>query len=101
MIEPQLACLLWLPQHASLSVSRLSVQPDARGRGLAMALLQAAEFEARRLGLLRLRLSTRLAAVGNRRLFARFGFLERERHAHPGYEQPTYVDMEKQLEPER
>jgi penicillin-binding protein 2 len=33
----------------------------------------------------------------NRRLFARCGFVETAQHAHPGYAQPTFVDMEKRL----
>jgi hypothetical protein len=42
-------------------------------------------------------LGTRLALEGNRRLFARFGFQEVARHAHPGYAAPTWVEMEKRL----
>jgi GNAT superfamily N-acetyltransferase len=69
------------------------VRPDWRGRGIARALVSAAE--ARRRGLPRMHLSTRLVLVDNRRLFASCGFREGERHAHPGYAAPTFVDMEK------
>jgi hypothetical protein len=44
-------------------------------------------------------LSTRLALIDNRRLFASCGFREGEQHAHPGYAAPTFVDMEKLLTP--
>jgi hypothetical protein len=37
--------------------------------------------------------------TGNRRLFAACGFVEIARHAHPGYAAPTWVEMEKRLEP--
>ncbi len=97
VIEPGRACILWLRQERGLYVSRLAVHPAARGQGLAATLLRAAEAAARRHGMRRLWLSTRLAAEGNRRLFARFGFVEGEQHAHPGYAAPTYVEMEKQL----
>ena len=93
------AGLLWAERDGGLYLARLAVHPGSRGEGFAVHLLQAAEAEARRRLLPRLWLSTRLAAERNRRLFARFGFVEGVRHAHPGYEQPTYVDMEKSLEP--
>ncbi len=96
-VEPERACVLWLSKNG-LYISRLAVHPSARGQGWATALLQQAESEARRAGLPRLWLSTRLAAAGNRRLFARFGFVEGDRHAHPGYAAPTFVDMEKQVD---
>ena len=48
-------------------------------------------------GLPRLLLSTRLVLVGNRRLFARCGFVETAQLAHPGYAHPTFVDLEKAL----
>jgi hypothetical protein len=60
-------------------------------------LVDAAAAEARRRGLPRLLLSTRLVLADNRRLFARCGFVETEQHAHPGYAHPTFVDMEKTL----
>ena len=52
---------------------------------------------ARRLGLPRVHLSTRLVLIDNRRLFAACGFVETTREAHPGYAEPTFVDMEKRL----
>jgi len=89
--------VLWVETDFSLYVGRLSVRPDWRGRGIARALMAAAEVEARRRGLPRLHLSTRLLLVDNRRLFASCGFREGARHAHPGYAAPTFVDMEKRL----
>jgi GNAT superfamily N-acetyltransferase len=94
---PMQAGVLWAEAKGGLYVSRMAVHPAHRGQGLAVALLQAAEREAVRLGLPRLWLATRLALTGNRRLFARFGFVETDHHAHPGYTEPTFVDMEKVL----
>ena len=91
------ACLLWTRRDSALHVSRLAVAVECRGRGLALAMLGLAEDEAGRLGLTRLTLSTRLALESNRRLFARAGFVEGARHAHPGFAQPTYIDMERTL----
>ena len=42
----------------------------------------------------RLYLSTRLVLLDNRRLFAACGFVETTRDAHPGYAEPTFVNME-------
>ncbi len=83
-----------------LQLSRLAVAPEHRRQGLARALLEAAEAEARRRGLPTLALSTRLALHGNRALFAGYGFIETARHAHPGFDHPTSVDMEKRLAPD-
>jgi GNAT superfamily N-acetyltransferase len=80
-----------------LYLSRLAVAPGFRGCGIAKALIAAAEAEARSAGLPVLRLSTRLALADNRRLFAACGFVETTRQAHPGYTEPTFVNMEKRL----
>lgn len=90
-------CVLWEVQPRGLYLGRLSVAPAFRRRGLAPALIEAAEAEARRRGLRHLLLTTRLILADNRRLFARCGFVETEQHAHAGYAHPTSVDMEKTL----
>ena len=89
--------LVWEEKAGGLYVGRLSVDPGFRGAGIARRLVAAAEAEARLRGLPRMWLSTRLPLVGNRKLFAACGFVETAFHAHPGYDAPTYVDMEKVL----
>ena len=91
------AGLLWAEKEGGLYISRIAVDPGCRRQGLANSLLAEAEAEALRRGLPRLWLSTRLVFADNRRLFGRFGFIETTLHAHPGYAEPTYVDMEKRL----
>jgi predicted N-acetyltransferase YhbS len=88
---------LWAAQDGGLYLARLAVAPAWRGRGIAHALVAAAETAARRMALPRVRLSTRLALLDNRRLFAACGFVETSRAAHPGYAEPTFVNMEKRL----
>lgn len=89
--------VLWQPRGGGLYVGRLSVHPDRRGQGIARRLMAAAEQAARDAGLPRLLLSTRLALVGNRALFAACGFVEMSVHAHPGHAVPTFVSLEKTL----
>ncbi len=91
------ACVLWSEKDAGLYLGRLAVAPHCRNRGLAAELVQAAEGEARRLGLPRLHLGVRLALPCNRRLFARLGFTETTLHAHDGFARPTWVVAEKWL----
>ena len=88
---------LWAEQDGGLYLARLAVAPAWRGRGIARALMAAAEAAARTLGLPRVHLSTRIVLADNRRLFAACGFLETTRGAHPGYAEPTFVNMEKWL----
>jgi GNAT superfamily N-acetyltransferase len=97
LAEGPVAALLWQEKAGGLYVGRLAVHPEWRGRGLARRLIAAAEELARERGLKRIHLSTRLMLHGNRRLFASLGFVEGERHAHPGYTEPTSIDMEKWL----
>jgi predicted N-acetyltransferase YhbS len=89
---------LWDERDGGLYIGRVSVAPDFRRRGVARALVMAGEAEARRRGMPRVHLATRLALVSNRQLFASLGFRETALHAHDGYDHPTWVDMEKPLD---
>lgn len=89
--------VLWAERDGGLYVGRLAVAPCWRGRGIGRALIAAGEAEARARRLRRVQLGTRLVLAGNRRLFAACGFVETVLHTHPGYDHPTWVEMEKQL----
>jgi predicted N-acetyltransferase YhbS len=91
--------VLWQPKDDGIWVERLAVDPAWRRNGIAGALLGTAEAAARASNATRLFLGTRLVLIGNRRLFASHGFRECGQHAHPGYAEPTWVTMEKRLEP--
>ena len=91
------AAVLWSEKDGGLYLGRLATAPHCRGQGLATGLVHAAETEARRRGLPRLHLGVRLALPGNRRLFARLGFVETTLHAHPGRTEPTWTEAEKWL----
>ncbi len=68
------------------------------GVNLWRACLDRVSSARRAAGLARVHLEVRLALVGNGRLFRRAGFVEGQMHAHPGFEQPTYVSAEKRLD---
>jgi predicted N-acetyltransferase YhbS len=86
---------LWVRQDDGMYLARLAVAPAFRRCGIAKRLIATAEAAARSAGCPVLRLSTRLALLDNRRLFAACGFVETTREAHPGYAEPTFVNMEK------
>jgi GNAT superfamily N-acetyltransferase len=89
--------VLWAEQDGALHIGRVSVLPPWRGRGIARALLAAAETEARRRGLERMALRVRRALEDNQRLFAGIGFAPSATGCHPGYSAPTFLVMEKRL----
>ena len=86
-------CVLWRMRDGALYLNRVAVRPGLQRRGIARRLLDAAEAEGRRRGVVRLVLEVRLALPGNRRLFAAAGFREVREHAHPGFAVATYVEM--------
>ena len=99
-IGPDLAgAALWEAKEGGLYVGRLGIAPAFRRRGIARALLAAAEDATLASGLPTLWLETRLVLTDNRALFRSAGFIETSRHAHPGYDHPTFVRMVKTLHP--
>lgn len=89
--------VLWGERDGGLYFGRLSVTAAWRRKGVARALVMAAEAAARARGFTRMHLGVRLALAGNRRLFASLGFCETVLHAHEGFDAPTWVEMEKHL----
>lgn len=92
-----LAATLYEPEGDSFYIGRLAVLPEARRTGVAIRLVEAVEAIARARGIPRLTLGVRLALADNIRLFTRLGFRETGREAHPGFTEPTSMNMEKRL----
>ena len=76
---------------------RLAVEPMERRIGVARALMAQAEVLARQMGTDRLRVDVRLKLRDNRAFFRALGFVEGAERCHPGFRQPTYVELEKIL----
>lgn len=89
--------VLWEEEDGALYVSRVSVNPDYRRQGIARALMDEAEREARRRGFSRMTLGVRLELEENRRLFRSCGFEDLEFRSHEGFTEPTWVFMERRL----
>jgi GNAT superfamily N-acetyltransferase len=75
----------------ALYLTRLATAPAWRKRGVGRALMQAAEAEARRIGVARLTLRVRKNLPGNRVYFERFGFAVTGEGQDPG--RPPYDAM--------
>lgn len=92
-------CVFAAPRAEALYVGKLAVVADRRGRGIARALLLAANAVARRHGLGTLELQTRVELVENHRTFAALGLRTVAETAHPGYDRPTSVTMHRAVRP--
>ena len=91
-------CVMFRMYQGDLYFGRLSVLPQARGRGLARRLIAAVEREARALGVPGVRLGVRVVLTENQRLFQSLGYREISREAHEGFDYPTSINMRKALE---
>jgi tRNA threonylcarbamoyladenosine biosynthesis protein TsaE len=89
--------VLWEVEDGALYISRVSVDPSCRRQGIARALVDEAEREARRRRLPRMTLGVRLELEENRQLFRSCGFDDLEFRRHEGYTEPTWVLMERWL----
>ncbi|KMW60538.1 Protein export cytoplasm protein SecA ATPase RNA helicase [Candidatus Rhodobacter oscarellae] len=94
-----LACLFVTVHPDHLYLGKLAVHPSARGQGLARALLDWVEQEAHGWDAQYLELQTRVELTENHAYFARQGFAETGRTAHPGYDRPTSLTMTRRLPP--
>jgi GNAT superfamily N-acetyltransferase len=83
----------------SVHLGKLAVRVDRRGRGLLRRIVAEADAMARALGRPVLELQTRSELTENHATFAALGFREVGRVAHPGYDRPTSVTMQRPVPP--
>jgi ribosomal protein S18 acetylase RimI-like enzyme len=95
--DPILACVVLTIKSGALYVGKLAVAGTARRQGLARVLIAVAEDRAVALGLAKLELQVRVELVSNQNTFAALGFVETARTAHPGYDRPTSITMERRV----
>ena len=94
---PPVACVLLTPKPGALYLGKLAVEPGQTRKGLARALVLAAETRARALGLPALELQTRVELTENHATFQAMGFQEIARTAHSGFDRPTSITFRKSL----
>lgn len=85
------------PESEWLYIGRLAVIPAARRRGVAQALMLAAEAEALRFGLSEAQLSMREVLPGNRALFEKLGYSVISIEPHPRNPEQNTLRMRKAL----
>lgn len=90
--------VLYRPEEDQLYLGRLAVLPAFRQRGIGSLLIAAVEQRACTLGLARVGLAVRVALADQRASYERRGYRVISIHAHAGYDQPTFVKMQKTLE---
>lgn len=89
------ACMFGTDKGDSLYLSKLSVLPDARGRGLAAQLFTAAEAHARRRRFDWLEVIARIELIQNHAMFERLGYVRFKDGRHPGYDRTTEIHFRK------
>lgn len=97
LATPPLAVVFLTVKPGRLYLGKLAVDAGLRGQGLARRLVAQAETRARALGLPVVDLETRVELVENHATFAKLGFVQTGETAHPGYDRPTSITMQKTL----
>ena len=90
-------CIFYTQTKAGFYFYKLAVDPNYRRQGLAQKLLCHIENEALKVGVKRISLNVRIQLLENITLFTKQGYNEVGRHAHPGFDKPTYIEMVKHL----
>lgn len=91
-------CLFAAIRDDCIYLGKLAVAAAARRRGMARALIDAAEYLAREHGRAALELQTRIDLTENHATFAALGFVKVAETAHPGYARPTGITMRRRLD---
>lgn len=95
--NPVNACMFLKLKPDTLYMGRLAVSSELRNRGIARTLIALAEQRAQFHSRNTLEIETRVELVDNQQFFQRLGFIKTADGTHDGYQQPTYVVMQKQL----
>ena len=90
-------CVFYELEGTHLYLGRLSVLPPFRKLGVGRALIDYVEAQAVKLSVPRVQLGVRIAPPQLTDYYERLGYRIISYETHPGFTQPTYVMMEKEV----
>jgi predicted N-acetyltransferase YhbS len=90
-------CVFYQQENTHLYLGRLSVLPQYRKLGIGRALIEYIEAQATNLKVPRVQLRVRIAFPHLKIYYEQLGYRIVSYETHPGYTQPTYVTMEKDI----
>jgi ribosomal protein S18 acetylase RimI-like enzyme len=90
-----IGCVFYSLKDGYVYLAHLAVVPEYRGLGIAKTLMQKVEEKALEQHHTTIRLSVRLALEKTRAFYEKMGYSFYSYGTHPGFEQPTYVMLEK------
>jgi GNAT superfamily N-acetyltransferase len=90
-------CVFYSPKDHHVYIGRLSVLPAFRRFGVGKSLMTYVERRAADLGFRRVQIGVRIALPQLHAYYKSLGYARVRDENHPGYEQPTYTVMEKEI----
>ena len=93
-------CVFYELEHDYIYLARLAVLPNYRRHGIGRKLVAWVEWQARKLAYPRVRLAVRVVLKDNQSYFQDLGYKIVGYASHPGYTEPTFVNLEKEFVPE-
>jgi GNAT superfamily N-acetyltransferase len=91
--------VLFEPRGDAMYLGRLAVPPAYRRRGIGAMLVNFVEEHARANGFRRITLGVRLQLPENTAFYTKLGYHIAGYGCHPGFTEPTYMTMVKELHP--
>jgi len=90
-------CVFYEPEETAMYLGRLAVLPPFRRHGIGRALIEYVEEQARQFELAHVHLGVRVALPYLMAYYQGLGYTITAYGMHPGYLEPTYVNMQKEL----
>jgi len=90
-------CVFYQSKEDYVYLDRLAVLPVWRGQGIAGELIHLVEQQAIQQGKNKVQLSVRISLKAHHAYYQKKGYTFKHYGTHPGYDQPTYLVLEKLL----
>ena len=95
--EQTVGCVLYEREDDHIYLGRLAVLPSHRQNGIGSRLIAYVESRTRKLGYAHVRLGVRLVLKENLAYFENLGYRIVSYAKHPGHDEPTFADLEKDV----